>query len=262
VADVEHLPADITVAGGVEITFEPAVQQAYDAAEQPQSGQPTVPEHIDQPVANEPAVRAAADLPAADPSERFDRRQQRAMRLQLEEGASSHDAAELHAAEQGAMEPSDAAQPLFDLPGAEQPQYDVADHSAAPSEIFAAPESPVVDALSTGEAAIDSDRRQADDPNFPSIFDRRGTTHRDAAEVPGWARFGDSFDDHPSDDAVSTEEAVSQALADESDEADVNDDAVELPAGPPTLAAPSGPPTVGLGGSVGFNPDFDVNPFR
>lgn len=93
------------------------------------------------------------------------------------------------------------------------------------------------------------DRRQKDDQPFPSIFDRRSL--RAASEqTPGWLAPDDSDPDESSVEGDDADEPVEAALPD----------------GPPTIGPPvissSGPQTVSTGGAIGFNPDFDVNPFR
>ena len=94
-------------------------------------------------------------------------------------------------------------------------------------------------------------RREVDDPNFPSIFDRRRST----SAAGHHRRFGE---DLPVDQALSHHVPSDPGYNPDDDESVES----ELPGAPPTISAPSGPPTVDMGGTVGFNPDFDVNPFR
>ncbi|MFW2383061.1 MAG: hypothetical protein ACN4GZ_15010, partial [Acidimicrobiales bacterium] len=125
---------------------------------------------------------------------------------------------------------------------------------AVPSSVFAAPEAAPEGSTTDVPAAADpampsEDRRQVEDTSFPSVFDRRGT-----GPARGPARFGD---DLPVDHSVSH-----HVPGHHGDGEDNETDEPDLPSAPPTIAAPTGPSAAGAGGAVGFNPDFDVNPFR
>jgi hypothetical protein len=256
-----ELPHDITVVGGVEITYQPeptADPSVTDVDPRPTTHDSSLapaateapswvadpddfddsPIHMSQqagdPVGAETSTGEAAtgakpaDIGASEGgfSSRYGRLSHRALRHHIETGTQLP---------QTAAEPADTA-----------------------SSVFAAPTDPAdtSDPTDTGQAPLSTpgpieDRRRVDDPNFPSVFDRRGAVQ--SAHANGAFRFGDdlpvdhSFSHH---DKARTEAADSDAS--ESDR----------PAGPQTVSAPADPPPEGIGGTVGFNADFDVNPFR
>ncbi|NNE95586.1 MAG: hypothetical protein HKN24_06110 [Acidimicrobiales bacterium] len=260
----QDLPADITVAGGVEITFEPdpavdpalapMIDQAAPIQEPAADVQPAdyavTPAYPDSPPPQERRPEAPPELHGQDPriddvmKLRLDRRHQRAIRLQMEEGPA--------ASQEGPV----YREPPVDT-AAEPTNAPVDD--GVPSPLFAAPETLVTEVDETSEPGGDlyrnhdgeivEGRREVDDPNFPSIFDRRRST----SSVGSHPRFGED---------LPVDQALSHHVPAEHTHGDDEGASAEVPAVPPTISAPSGPPAVDMSGTVGFNPDFDVNPFR
>lgn len=281
-----ELPDDITVAGGVDITFEPAAEYNHAEVEVPPAAIPVMSEALlgYDPELDEIRPDGESDVGplsqdvAAEKTEQFDRRQQRAIRRQMEgavEPTPTMQQPAIHDHAATATNPSPSAS-LFegyggpeaapalsfgsaaDDDGINLPDgavYQPADQAAevAPAEsahLDLPAAAPVADFVSNPHAATSygeglAERRLVDDPNFPSVFDRRGAHPIVPVERPAWARFDD--DDEETQAAESeVEVAEPPVLAD----------------GPPTLKAPTGGQPIGSGGAVGFNPDFDVNPFR
>ncbi len=256
--DEVELPADITVVGGVDITFDPtpvsygtppdspeSLVQADPLSEDPSSeiaassveaaawatAQETVAdtpiymsEQAEEGMSDSvPQFEGVIDAPDAEIDQpiyaRFGRLQHRALRRQIETGSAL---------------PADAQEPT----------------TASPSADIAAPadDQSVVAEASTPMPATEpttssDERRQTDDPNFPSIFDRRRSGPSDHA------RFGDDLPishsaDHDASPTVDYDGESGQSAM------------------PPESSAPEGPAPDGMDGTVGFNPDFDVNPFR
>lgn len=282
---IEHhdqgLPGDITVAGGVEIIYEPATAAEpaqpvpeTDRAFPVQESSPGIAESSEEAVPWVATPETGDDSPiylsqqtdqheeaesgvaAAQPeqgrvgdfSNRFGRLHNKALRHQIESGTPLPEPVaepdyEPINRDSGPV-PSTvfvAPTPPNDDPGAEEPSAAVASESL----IHPQPQ----------EATPIDERRQSDDPSFPSIFDRRGAGP--APQPQSHAQFGD---DLPVDHTVSHH--VPPLTVGAATEDDSEDSESDLPAAPPTISAPSGPPVAGMGGSVGFNPDFDVNPFR
>ncbi len=126
----------------------------------------------------------------------------------------------------------------------------------SPSAVFAAPTdaADADEAVHTAPAAEPTtdepmeDRRKVDDPNFPSIFDRRGGGP--APRRSGFPRFGD---DLPVDHSVGHD--IPSIGADEGEDSEHSGE-------PSAISTPAEPAAEDMGEAVGFNPDFDVNPFR
>ncbi len=294
------LPDDIMVTGGVDITFDPhteyhaaeASANHYEVPAEPQY--PSVPQYSVPPATDEPVpsgqpgnqVAATVEpdvvLPNQDVYDRrdqtsdvpanFDRRQQRAMRRQIE-GSVEPETTSYGAGDPAVPAEADPA-PVAAFSQVPDPSSHTPDDSGInlpagavfqpiDSSSEASPAEPPhlqAPAPATPEAFAPSphadttygegleDRRQMDDPNFPSVFDRRGAHPIVPVERPGWARFDDDEDD------------LVEEIAEP--EAEVDEPRSDIPDGPPTLSMPTGGQPIGSGGAVGFNPDFDINPFR
>ncbi|NNF55195.1 MAG: hypothetical protein HKN03_12245 [Acidimicrobiales bacterium] len=318
----ETLPQNITVAGGVAITYAPSQDQAphqhaptlsgYVPVAATIAGLQEAPSPAPIPVPENEVERRVVDDPAFPAA--FDRRQHRTFRGQLE-GVPAANAIRSKPAPIAPVQesPSTAPAPVQESPYAAPAPVQESPY-AAPAPVqespYAAPvpaqESPYAAPVpaqeslyaapvpaqessatkpSGGEAmphrppagassdipvtASDmystqpnvrapgasplapstEDRRDNDDPAFPSVFDRRSL--RAASETtPGWLAPG----------------SIDPETGAEADDANEDPTEVELPEAPPTIEPPvissNGPQTISTGGAIGFNPDFDVNPFR
>lgn len=291
-----ELPEDITVTGGVDITFEPVAEYVAEPIVEPSVAESLAPEfhYTSDAVASEslsgydpdldevgpyvdPVAETLSHEAAAETAENFDRRQQRAMRRQIEGAVEPAPVADTASAETNRAPESslfegyggpEAAPALSFQPGS------LTADAHLPAEVVVQPVQQASEVAPAGDAQLglptatpaavfapsphaetiygegSEDRRKVDDPNFPSVFDRRGAHPIVPVERPGWAR----FDDDDDDEEVAAVEAAEPEMA--------AAEAAAIPDGPPTLKAPSGGQPIGSGGAVGFNPDFDVNPFR
>lgn len=238
----EPAPSDITVAGGINITYAPRSPEHPPVAAPP--GTDAVPagneDERTAPLATPAQADGAAMRPdldsgspfasSGDPYGRaFDRRQRRS----LHDGSLSAEAAEVSATT--APPESKPIGPLTGSPVLTSP---------GPAQTTDVPPDTGGEPAATDATGAPADRRQHQDPSFPSIFDRRraGPGFRASDDVPNW---------------------VSPGSAGDVDEAETGEAPVERK-DPPTLAPVSAtrPEEGELGPSVGFNPDFDVNPFR
>lgn len=235
-------PSDITVAGGINITYAPrspehppvAAPPGTDAVPAGNQVERTAP--LPTPAQADGAARrpdldtGSALAPAGDPYGRaFDRRQRRSLR----DGSLSAEVAEVSATT--APPENRVTGPLTGSPAL-----------TSPGPATSTDGSPATggEPAATDAAGAPADRRQHQDPSFPSIFDRRraGPGFRASDDVPNW---------------------VSPGSPGDVDEAETAEAPVERK-DPPTLAPVSAtrPEEGEIGPSVGFNPDFDVNPFR
>ncbi len=240
-------PSDITIAGGLNITYAPPSSGHPPVTAPPgDDGTPAGPEGDGTPPVPtqahpigpstpppDPAGGPAFPGPAGDPYGRaFDRRQRRSLFDGRPSPETSDVAPTTPPPENSAMRPLAGSSALTGL-GAAAATNDDVPRDAAGEPANDAGGSPV-------------DRRRHEDPAFPSIFDRRqaGPGFRASDDVPNWVSPGSEGDvDH-------AEAETGEAPVEGTD--------------PPTLApmSPTRPEGGELGSSVGFNPDFDVNPFR
>ncbi len=283
------VPSDITVTGGVAITFQPATGEApaaaprhtpdaatiariqespYIAKQAPTTewqaslaggsgaagfaapSQPTEASVSPDPSITvgstftpEPTTPAAVPSAQAQPAEAierrqvadpafpasFDRREEQPFRQQMAEGPA---------------DPAPYTAPVEQPPavfagGGDQAITASEMYTEQPNTRVATP--PATQASASAEPGPGANSRNEDSP-YPSVFDRR-SLRTATEEVPGWI----APDAEPSDQEATAEEPV-------------------MPTGPPVIGPPvagsSGPSTISGGGAIGFNPDFDVNPFR
>ncbi len=285
-----HLPQNITVAGGVPITYAPSPEQVADPHAPSLSGyepaaatiaglqESPYPASVSAPEVE--AERRVVDDPAFPAA--FDRRQHRTFGSQLEGAAAAHAtppklaiaapvrespfAAPVPVQESPYAAPVPVQESHVAVPVQESPHP----HLAEPAP-YAVETAHHVAVTAASDAPVTASEMYNIQPNVrppsasplnPSEDSRdngaqafpsvfdRRSLRAASEQTPGWLAPGDSTP------------GETGAEADDADEST----GVALPEGPPTIGPPvissGGPQTVTTGGAVGFNPDFDVNQFR